>query len=50
MIYVQRTNKPVELTQEVIEKLTSEFFKDRKKPVWNQPYIKQELLKMYHEK
>lgn len=48
MIQITRTVKPKELTDEEQKKLTDAYLTDRKKTVWNQPYIRAALLKMTH--
>ena len=50
MIYIRRTDKPRELTDEVQNSLTEAFLEDNKKKVWNQPYIRAALLEMTHNK
>ena len=44
MIKVERLSKPEELTTEVQNKLIEEFKKNKKKSVWNKPYIRNKLL------
>lgn len=45
MIKLTRSNPPEKLTKEEQKKLTEEFKKDKKKSVWNKPYIRDALLK-----
>ena len=49
MIHIERTPPPPELTQEVVAQKVAEF-KLTKNPVWNEPYIKNALLGMSHNK
>lgn len=44
MIKLTRSKPPEQLTLEVQKKLTEEFKKDKKKSVWNKPYIREALL------
>lgn len=50
MIKIKRIDKPIELTEQVKLQLTEEFKKDKKKSVWNKPYIRNSLLKMSNYK
>ena len=45
MIKLTRSNPPEKLTKEEQKKLTEEFKKNKKKSVWNKPYIRDALLK-----
>lgn len=49
MIRIEKTEKPAELSDEVKNVLTVKY-KDTKESVWNKPYIKENLLKMSHNK
>lgn len=49
MIHIERTPSPSELTQEVVAQKVAEF-KETKNPVWNEPYIRDALLGMSHNK
>ena len=44
MIKLERMEKPEELTEEKQKTLTEEFRKNRQKDVWNQTYIRENLL------
>lgn len=46
MIKIKRTNAPEQLTEQIKTQLTEEFKKDKKKTVWNKPYIRNGLLTM----
>lgn len=50
MIKIKRTDAPEKLTKEVKEELTNTFKKDKKKVVWNKPYIRDGLLEMSSNK
>jgi len=49
MIHIERTPPPPELTQEVVAQKIAEF-KSTKNSVWNEPYIKDALAGMSHNK
>ena len=44
MIKLNRSEPPEKLTPEVQKQLTEEFKQDKKKSVWNKPYIREALL------
>lgn len=50
MIKIKRISAPEQLTDVVKSQLTEEFKKDKKKNVWNKPYIRQRLLSMTNSK
>lgn len=50
MIKIKRISAPEQLTDAVKSQLTEEFKKDKKKTVWNMPYIRQGLLSMSNSK
>lgn len=50
MIKIKRIDTPKELTEQVKLQLTEEFKKDKKKSVWNKPYIRNSLLTMSNSK
>lgn len=50
MIHLKRISPPSELTPQEITRLTNKFISDNTKNVWSQTYIKEQLLKMSHNK
>jgi len=50
MIRLHKVERPVELTDAVVKKLTAEFKADNKKAVWKKPYIEKALLEMSADK
>ena len=50
MIKITRSDKPIELTEEIESKLTEEFKMNSKAAVWNKNYIRDALLKMTDNK
>ena len=50
MIQIERTPKPLKLTDAVQQELTSEFKKDNSKAVWGKTYIRKALLDMSNSK
>jgi len=50
MIKINRTPKPIELTEEVQKNLTNQFKEDNSKTVWQKTYIKEALNKMTNGK
>ena len=50
MIRITRSTRPIELTESVQKSLTDAFLEDNKKLVWNQPYIRKNLLAMTFDK
>lgn len=50
MIKIERINAPEQLTEQLREKLTEEFKKDKKSAVYNKPFIREQLLKMSSSK
>ncbi|OQW92560.1 MAG: hypothetical protein BWK78_01375 [Thiotrichaceae bacterium IS1] len=50
MIRLLEVERPVELTDAEVKKLTAEFKADNKKAVWKKPYIKTALLEMSADK
>jgi uncharacterized protein (TIGR02646 family) len=50
MIRINRVKAPAELNENEVKELTEIYKKDSSKPVWNQPYIKEALLGMSHNK
>ncbi|MCI0947875.1 hypothetical protein MJU96_014945 [Clostridioides difficile] len=50
MIKINRTKKPIELTEEVQKQLTEEFKNNKEKSVWRKKYITDALLEMSHGK
>ena len=50
MIKIKRISAPEQLTEQLKLQLTKEFKKDKKKPVWNKPYIRNSLLEMSNYK
>lgn len=50
MIKIKRTSAPEQLTEQLKSQLTEEFKKDKKKSVWNKPYLRNGLLEMSNYK
>lgn len=50
MIKLEPISAPERLTDEIKAKLTKEFKADKKKAVWNKPYIRERLLEMSQSK
>lgn len=50
MIKIKRISAPKQLTNTIKSQLTKDFKKDKKKAVWNKPYIRQRLLEMSNSK
>lgn len=50
MIHVNRSDKPVELSDEVQKELTAQYKADNNKVVWGMPFIRKALLKMSNNK
>lgn len=50
MIKIKRTSVPKQLTEQVKSKLIEEFKNNKKKSVWNKPYIRNGLLAMSNSK
>ena len=50
MIQLKLVPKPTQLTNEIIEALTTDFQKDNHKSVWKKSYIVEALLEMSHSK
>jgi uncharacterized protein (TIGR02646 family) len=50
MIRIKRIEEPKELTEQIKSQLTEEFKIDKKKSVWNKPYIRNGLLEMSNYK
>ncbi|SCY77258.1 HNH endonuclease [Butyrivibrio sp. INlla14] len=48
MIKLSRIDAPIELSDDIVKKLTEEYKLDNKKAVWRKPYITGSLLKMSH--
>ena len=50
MIKIERTPKPIELTDDIVNNLTIQFKNNRETPIWRKKYIQDALLKMSNNK